>query len=235
MVARIALKVLAIPKVKEFDVVRGDYHLTLEMNGLNFHSPHMCSVIAIQILDAFLFSSGNQNLPQSDQALRLSSCTVRSSKEAEAVHGSRHAEHPETKMLYCTLYCTVLHCTVLHCTALHCTVLHCSLHCTALHCTALHCTVVCTALHCTALHCTALHCTALHCTALHCTALHCTVLYCTVLHCTVLHCTVLHCTYLILTEYEVNIGNKSRVKDRGEAEVFYEVFISYTDQVRSQY
>ena len=28
---------------------------------------------------------------------------------------------------------------------------------------------------------------------------------------------------LILTEYEVNIGNKSRVKDRGEAEVFYEV------------
>ena len=41
--------------------------------------------------------------------------------------------------------------------------------------------------------------------------------------------------YLILTEYEVNIGNKSRVKDRGEAEVFYEVFISYTDQVRSQY
>ena len=29
----------------------------------------MCSVIAIQILDAFLFSSGNQNLPQSDQAL----------------------------------------------------------------------------------------------------------------------------------------------------------------------
>ena len=42
-------------------------------------------------------------------------------------------------------------------------------------------------------------------------------------------------TYLILTEYEVNtsIGNKSRVKDRGEAEVFYEVFISYTDQVRS--
>ena len=30
--------------------------------------------------------------------------------------------------------------------------------------------------------------------------------------------------YLILTEYEVNIGNKSRVKDRGEAEVFYEVF-----------
>ena len=42
-------------------------------------------------------------------------------------------------------------------------------------------------------------------------------------------------TYLILIEYEVNIGNKSRVKDRGEAEVFYEVFISYTDQVRSQY
>ena len=43
--------------------------------------------------------------------------------------------------------------------------------------------------------------------------------------------------YLILTEYdyEVNIGNKSRVKDRGGAEVFYEVFISYTDQVRSQY
>ena len=30
--------------------------------------------------------------------------------------------------------------------------------------------------------------------------------------------------YLILTEYEVNIGNKSRVKGRGEAEVFYEVF-----------
>ena len=30
----------------------------------------MCSVIAIQILDAFLFSSGNQDLPQSDQALR---------------------------------------------------------------------------------------------------------------------------------------------------------------------
>ena len=29
----------------------------------------MCSVIAIQILDAVLFSSGNQNLPQSDQAL----------------------------------------------------------------------------------------------------------------------------------------------------------------------
>ena len=27
--------------------------------------------------------------------------------------------------------------------------------------------------------------------------------------------------YLILNEYEVNIGNKSRVKDRGEAEVFY--------------
>ena len=43
-----------------------------------------------------------------------------------------------------------------------------------------------------------------------------------------------HNMYLILTEYEVNIGNKSRVKDRGEAEVFYEVFISYTDQVRSQ-
>ena len=43
------------------------------------------------------------------------------------------------------------------------------------------------------------------------------------------------CRYLILTEYEVNIGNKSRVKDRGEAEVFYEVFISYPDQVRSQY
>ena len=42
-------------------------------------------------------------------------------------------------------------------------------------------------------------------------------------------------TYLILTEYEVNIGNKSRVKDRGKAEVFYEAFISYTDQVRSQY
>ena len=42
-------------------------------------------------------------------------------------------------------------------------------------------------------------------------------------------------TYLILTEYEVNKGNKSRVKDRGEAEVFCEVFISYTDQVRSQY
>ena len=42
-------------------------------------------------------------------------------------------------------------------------------------------------------------------------------------------------TYLILTEYEVNIGNRSRVKDRGEAEVFYKVFISYTDQVRSQY
>ena len=32
------------------------------------------------------------------------------------------------------------------------------------------------------------------------------------------------CTYLILTEYEVNIGNKSQVKDRGEAEVLYEVF-----------
>ena len=31
MVARIALKVLAIPKEKESDVVRGDYHLTLEM------------------------------------------------------------------------------------------------------------------------------------------------------------------------------------------------------------
>ena len=30
----------------------------------------MCRVIAIQILDAVLFSSGNQNLPQSDQALR---------------------------------------------------------------------------------------------------------------------------------------------------------------------
>ena len=42
-------------------------------------------------------------------------------------------------------------------------------------------------------------------------------------------------SYLILTEYEVIIGKKSRVKDRGEAEVFFEVFISYTDQVRSQY
>ena len=31
-------------------------------------------------------------------------------------------------------------------------------------------------------------------------------------------------TYLILTEYEVNIENKSQVKDRGEAEVFYKVF-----------
>ena len=30
----------------------------------------MCSAIAIQILDAVLFSSGNQNLPQSDQALK---------------------------------------------------------------------------------------------------------------------------------------------------------------------
>ena len=68
MVARIALKVLAIPKVNEFDVVRGDYHLTLEIK-FDFHSPHMCSVIAIKILDAVLFSSGNQNLPQSDQAL----------------------------------------------------------------------------------------------------------------------------------------------------------------------
>ena len=27
--------------------------------------------------------------------------------------------------------------------------------------------------------------------------------------------------YLILTEYEISIGNKSRVKDRGEAEVFF--------------
>ena len=31
----------------------------------------------------------------------------------------------------------------------------------------------------------------------------------------------------LLTEHEVNIGNKSRVNDRGEAEVFYEVSISY--------
>ena len=43
------------------------------------------------------------------------------------------------------------------------------------------------------------------------------------------------CIILILTENEVNIGNKRRVKVRGEAVVFYEVFISYTDQVRSQY
>ena len=41
--------------------------------------------------------------------------------------------------------------------------------------------------------------------------------------------------YLILTEYEVNIGNKSQVKDQGKAEVFYSAFISYTDQVRGQY
>ena len=41
--------------------------------------------------------------------------------------------------------------------------------------------------------------------------------------------------YLIMTGYEVNIGNNSQVKGRGEAEGFYEVFISYTDQVRSQY
>ena len=41
MVARIALKVLAIPKEKEFDVVRGDYHLTLEMKFEFSLSPHL--------------------------------------------------------------------------------------------------------------------------------------------------------------------------------------------------
>ena len=41
MVARIALKVLAIPKEKEFDVVRGDYHLTLEMKFEFSLSPHV--------------------------------------------------------------------------------------------------------------------------------------------------------------------------------------------------
>ena len=36
-------------------------------------------------------------------------------------------------------------------------------------------------------------------------------------------------------EDEVNIGNKSSVKDRGEARVFYEVFSSHIDLVQRQY
>ena len=42
-------------------------------------------------------------------------------------------------------------------------------------------------------------------------------------------------TYIILTEKEVNTGYINRVKDRGEAEVFYEVDISCIDRFRGQY
>ena len=40
---------------------------------------------------------------------------------------------------------------------------------------------------------------------------------------------------IILTEKEVNTGYINRVKDRGEAEVFYEVDISCIDRFRGQY
>ena len=47
----------------------------------------MCSVIAIQILDAVLFSSGNQNLPQSDQALtQVIMCTISLIVQGELAH-----------------------------------------------------------------------------------------------------------------------------------------------------
>ena len=67
MVVRIALKVLGDPQGE--GSWRRSWTTTWRSKWrLNFHSPHMCSVIAI-ILDAFLFSSGTEHLPQSDQAL----------------------------------------------------------------------------------------------------------------------------------------------------------------------